>query len=93
MNYYQGHAVDCADVLPDGRRFANVDEFKKLLLDDTDTFARSLTVRLITYATGGVVEATDQREVSAILEKAKAKQWGFRSLLHEIVQSRLFLEK
>ena len=32
-------------------------------------------------------------EVSAILEKTKAKQWGFRSLLHEIVRSRLFLEK
>ena len=56
-------------------------------------FARALTIRLLTYGTGGLVEATDQREVSAILEKAKAAQWGFRSLVHEIVQSRLFLEK
>ena len=33
------------------------------------------------------------RNLSAILEKAKAAHWGFRSLVHEIVQSRLFLEK
>ena len=93
MRYLQGPAVDAADVLPDGRKFANVDELKELLLADTDAFARALTVRLLTYGTGGLIEATDQREVSAILEKAKARHWGFRSLVHEIVQSRLFLEK
>jgi hypothetical protein len=93
MPYLQGPAVDAADVMPDGQKFANVDEFKQLLLADPEAFARTLTVNLLTCATGGTVEATDQREVTAILEKAKAKQWGFRSLLHEIVQSRLFLEK
>ena len=89
----QGPPVDASDVLPDGRKFANVDELKQLLLADTETFARALTIRLLTYGTGGLVEATDQREVSAILDKARAKQWGFRSLVQEVVQSRLFLEK
>jgi len=93
MRYLQGPAVDAADVLPDGRKFANVDEFKQLLLTEPEAFARALTVNLLTYGTGGLVEATDQREITAILEKAKAEQWGFRSLLHEIIQSRLFLEK
>jgi hypothetical protein len=70
-----------------------VDEFKQLLLDETETFARALTVKLLTYGTGGLIAPADQREVTAIVEKARAKQWGFRSLLHEIIQSRLFLEK
>ena len=63
------------------------------LLQKVDTFARALTIRLLTYGTGGLIAATDQREVTAILTKTKAKQWGFRSLLHEVIQSRLFLEK
>ena len=53
----------------------------------------SLTTKLLTYATGGVLEATDLREVTAIVEKAKARQLGFRTLLHEIVQSPLFRHK
>jgi mono/diheme cytochrome c family protein len=93
MPYLQGRPVDAGDVMPDGREFANVDEFKELLVADLDTFARALTIRLLTYGTGGLVDASDQRKVSDILEKAKAKQWGFRSLIHEVVQSPLFLEK
>jgi hypothetical protein len=93
MHYLQGPAVDAADVMPDGRKFASVDEFKQLLAAEPEPFARALTINLLTYGTGGLVGPTDQREVTAIIEKAKAKQWGFRSLLHEIIQSRLFLEK
>ena len=93
MRWLQGPAIDAADVMSDGRRFANVDDLKQLLLADTDVFARALTIRLLTYGTGGHIEATDQREVSAILNKAKVRKWGFRSLIHEIVASPLFLEK
>ncbi len=93
MRYLQGPPVDATGEMPDGRKFSNVDELKQILLADTDVFARTLTIRLITYGTGGIVEATDQREVSAILEKARTSKWGFRSLVHEIIQSRLFREK
>jgi hypothetical protein len=93
MPYLHGKPVDAGDVLPDGRKFANIDEYKQLLLTETDTFARSLTTKLLTYATGGILEATDLREVTAIVEKAKAHQLGFRTLLHEIVQSPLFRHK
>jgi hypothetical protein len=93
MHYLQGPPVDPADVLPDGRKFANIDQFKQLLLADPDPFARALTVNLLTYATGGLVEAIDQRKVTDIVDKAKANEWGFRSLIHEVILSPLFLEK
>ena len=32
MRYLHGPAVDASDVLPDGRKFANIDEYKQLLL-------------------------------------------------------------
>ena len=45
MPYHKGKPVDPADVLPDGRKFANIDEFKQLLLADKDQLARALDRR------------------------------------------------
>ena len=52
MRYKNGPAVDAGDVLPDGRRFRNIDEYKNLLLSDKDQLARALAEKLLTYATG-----------------------------------------
>ena len=46
-----GPIVDASDVLPDGRRFQNIDEYKQLLLDDKDQLARSLAMKFVEYAT------------------------------------------
>ena len=62
MPYLKGPKVDPSDVMPDGRAFANIDEFKKLLLADKDQIARALTEKLVTYATGGPPEAADRDE-------------------------------
>ena len=53
MRYQKGPTVDPADVLPDGPKFQNIDEFKQLLLKDKDQLARALAEKLLTYATGG----------------------------------------
>ena len=53
MRYKKGPAVDAADVLPDGPKFKNIDEYKQLLLKDKDQLARALAEKLLTYATGG----------------------------------------
>src|SRR5262249_40450341 len=39
MPYLQGKKVDPADVLPDGRKFKDIDELKQLLLADRDQLA------------------------------------------------------
>jgi hypothetical protein len=93
MPYLHGLKVDPADVLPDGRTFQNIDELKQLLLTDKDQIARALTIKLLTYATGGVPEASDLSEIDAIVGKIRDKNFGLRSLVHEIVQSKLFREK
>ncbi|HSI64207.1 MAG TPA: DUF1592 domain-containing protein, partial [Candidatus Saccharimonadia bacterium] len=93
MPYLHGHAVDAADVLPDGRKFVNVDELKKLLLADMDTFTRALTTRLITYGTGGTPTMADRKEIDAIVQRAQEKGYGFRTLMHEVVTSTLFTSK
>jgi hypothetical protein len=90
---YLDLAADPSDVLPDGRTFRNIDEFKELLLADKDQFTRALTVKLVTYATGGRPTDADQPQIDAIVDKVRAKDYGFRSLIHEIVQSELFRSK
>ncbi len=93
MPYYHGLLVDPADVLPDGRSFKNIDEFKQLLLADKDQLARALTRRLLTYATGAAPATTDPSEINGIVAKVRDKNYGFRSLVHEIVASELFRTK
>jgi hypothetical protein len=93
MPYNQGPLVDCADVMPDGQKFASIEEFKQLLIQDQDRLARALTEKLVTYGTGGAPEAVDRPELDAIVGRARDRNYGFRTLVHEIVQSKLFREK
>ncbi|MBV8880381.1 MAG: DUF1592 domain-containing protein [Planctomycetaceae bacterium] len=93
MSYKKGPAVDPADALPDGRKFRNIDDYKRLLLSTPDALARALTEKLLTYATGGAPSRSDGPEIDDLVRAARGKNYGLRSLVHEIVQSRLFRSK
>jgi mono/diheme cytochrome c family protein len=93
LSYLQGPRVDPADVLSDGRAFQDIDEFKERLLEDKEQIARALTARLLTYGTGGHPSAADQPRIEAIVAAVRDRNYGFRSLIHEIVQSELFRAK
>lgn len=93
MRYKNGPAVDAGDVLPDGRQFRNIDEFKTLLLSDRDQLARALAVKLLTYATGVPPTTADRPKVEAIVESVSGRNYGFRALVHEVVQSEVFSSK
>jgi hypothetical protein len=93
MPYLKGPKVDAADVLPDGRRFADIDELKQLLLADKDQLARALAERLLTYATGAPPTAADRSEVEVIVRNVRDENYGLRALVHEIVRSKTFQQK
>jgi len=93
MRYLNGPPVDAGDVLPDGRRFNNIDEYKQLLLDDKDQLARALAQKLLTYGTGAAPTTADQPEIETIVRNVREKKYGFRSLIHEIVESSVFQSK
>jgi hypothetical protein len=93
VRMWPGPAVDPGDVTPDGRRFHDIDEYKKLLLEDKDQLARGLTEKLLTYATGATPRKADRPEIKAIVEKTREKHFGFKSLIHEVVQSPIFQSK
>ena len=88
-----GLPVDAGDALPDGRKFADLVEFKKLLLTDPEQIARCLTEKLVTYATGQSVGFSDHAAVGRILTESKGSDYGLRSLVHAVVGSELFRNK
>ncbi|MCE9534471.1 MAG: DUF1592 domain-containing protein [Planctomycetes bacterium] len=93
MPYNKGKKVDPSDVMPDGQKFNDIDEFKQILLKDKDQIARALTERLLTYATGAAPTPGDRAEIDAIVAAIKKKNDGFRSLIHEVVASKSFRSK
>ncbi|HQW28378.1 MAG TPA: DUF1592 domain-containing protein [Verrucomicrobiales bacterium] len=90
---HRGPAVEVGYTMPDGRAFANVSEYKSMLLEDKDGLARALSEKLLTYATGARVQFADRDDVAAIVKSLRAENYGLRSLIHHIVDSRPFLNK
>jgi len=86
----QGQPVDSTGILPDGRRFENIDDYKLLLLQDKDQLARNMTEKLISYAIGAEPTPLDKPEIERIVSLVSEKDYGFRSLIHNVVQSELF---
>lgn len=55
-----------------------------------DQIARTVTKKLITYATGTPVSFADRAEIERIVASTRANDHGFRSLIHAVVGSQLF---
>ena len=90
---YRGPDVEQGGTTHDGRAFADVEGYKKILLTDPDQLARSLTEKVLIYATGGDVQFADREVIEGIVATLRGKNYGFRTLVHEVVQSRAFRNK
>jgi len=91
--YYYALPADSSGVMPDGRPFQDVREFKQLLLLDEAQIARNLARQLTVFATGAPVRFSDRAKIEDILRRTKAREYGVRSLVGEIVLSDLFRNK
>lgn len=89
----RGPDVEQGHVMPDGRRFADIEEYKARLLEQPDAIVRNLVAKLVTFATGAEVQFADRPEVDRIVREMAADHYGLRSIIHAVVQSRVFLEK
>ena len=93
FHFSLGPGVDPSGELPDGRKFQNVRQLKELLLRDDEQLALNLTRQLVIYATGAPIQFSDRPQIAKILARTRPSGYGVRSLIHEIVQSDLFLNK
>ena len=88
-----GQPVDARGELWDGRPFADVRQLKALLLTDEKQIARNLAQQLAIYATGSPSHFSDRPMITKMLTASRAKDYGVRTLVHELVQSELFRNK
>lgn len=85
--------VDASGKLPDGRTFAGVDEFKRLLAGREEVFAHALLEKLSTYALRRRMSFDDAAEMKAIIEMSKKDDYRLKSLIKRFVTSDLFLKR
>ncbi len=87
---YLARSVEPHGETSSGQIFQNIDEYKQILLQDPDQVARNLARQLLIYGTGADLSFADRREVEKIVDATKAKGYGFKTLLHEVIQSQIF---
>lgn len=92
-HYTQGRPVDPSFTMADGRPFKDVDEFKQLILAHPEQLARCVTEKLITHFTGAQMQFADREVVESIVQRASSSGYGLRTLVHEVIQSRVFTHK
>lgn len=89
----RGLDVESGGATADGRSFQDIDGYKQIILANPDQLARNLTEKLLIYATGAEIQFADREVVEQLVARSRANGYGFRSLIHEVVQSRVFLRK
>ena len=92
LRWADGAAVDASGEV-DGQAFADLEGYRRILLDDPRKLGRNVTEKLIIYSTGAAPSLADRETVEAILDANEGSGYGVRSLLLDVVASDLFAQK
>jgi hypothetical protein len=90
IGFKLGPAVDSSGVMPDGRTFSGIGEFQKILAADRDLLLANLARQLSVYGTGRGMSFADRDEIAALVRSTNTKGGGIGTLLHQLIESRLF---
>ena len=87
----KGKPIDASVQLPDGTQIDGVDGIKDYILKTKrDEFTRSLVKHLFAYALGRDISFMDEEEIDRIVEKVRADDYRFQSVIEHIVTSDSF---
>lgn len=93
VDYDLGNPVDPTGNTEDGTPFRGITQYKEYLLGYSEQVARNLVSKLIVFSTGSEIQFVDRPEVERILTATQADGYPMRSLIHHVIQSRLFRER
>jgi hypothetical protein len=79
--------------MPDGRKFKDSVQFKRLLLEDRDRFARAFIEHLCTYGLRRVLTMDDREDVQSIVDEAKKGQYRLKDIVRAVTVSELFKKR
>jgi len=82
--------IDSTGILPGGGEVKGPIDLRNALLSEPEMFARTVTTRLMMYALGRPVEATDMPEVRRLVQQSAEQGYRFSSLIKGIIGSRSF---
>ncbi len=86
-----GAVIDASGKLPDGTKFTGPAELKKILLaGHRDEYVTTVTEKLLTYALGRGLEASDAPAVRAIMREAAQNNYQLPALISAIINSASF---
>jgi hypothetical protein len=83
----RGTPVDASGQLVDGTRIDGVVELRAALLRDPDTFVRTMTEKLMTYAIGRGLTAADMPAVRSVVRESARAQHRFSAVVLGIARS------
>lgn len=90
---YRGPAVDASGQFADGRQFSGIRDYRRMLLDQRRQLVRNVVQRVLEFSTSAKVQFADRAILSEMVDRLEADGSGFRSVIHEVVNSRPFLWK
>lgn len=89
----RGAKIDPTGATPDGERFADILEWKKIYADRDGQLARAFATHFLTYATGAPMRFSDDQAVEEIIRKSGESGHGVRSILQACLESSIFRRK
>ena len=90
VKYQQGAKVDASGTMADGTAFNDIREYRDELMKRRDEVARHFIEMLMAYGTGGDIQFADRGEVDEIFQRTSQNNFPIRSIIHEVIQSRMF---
>ncbi len=88
-----GKKIDSTGVLPGGEKFDGPKQLKTILLGKKEIFTRNLADRLLTYALGRGLDASDRCIVDKIAEACIKGEYKMSVLILEVVRTEAFRSK
>ena len=86
-------AIDSSGILPSGKKFDGPMELVDILTISGESFARTLTERMLVFALGRGLDYYDECAVDKIMKQLKKDEYRFQTLMLHIVLSDPFLKR
>ncbi|MEN8772676.1 MAG: DUF1592 domain-containing protein [Akkermansiaceae bacterium] len=90
--YTKGPSVEGHGTFRNGASFESFEKFRQLLIEDQDLIHRSLTKKLLVYASGRPFTLADRPSLEEVLAKTKPNP-GLKTLIQAIIETDMFLRR
>jgi hypothetical protein len=85
--------INTSVTMANGTEIADIVQFKQMLMKRKELVARCLTEKMLIYATGRKLEATDRGEVDRLVAQLAKRENRLRDLVHLVATSNIFRSK